>query len=157
MPGPLDLSNAEIDQYSIKHYVQSGLAALGWDTVFVDQVRDGWPVYEEIEVPGVYVLLENGEPAPYELGSHGNGETAHCFIYGENDAQRTRLADTIKDFFRDTIPIFNFVDGNETSPEINDYFVTDSVRWEKIASTAITPDKEKWRSVVTATLRRQVA
>lgn len=157
MPGPLDLSFSEINQYSITHYVQSGLAQLGWSTVLVDQVRDGWPVYEQIATPGVYITIDNGEIAGFELGSHGDQLQTFVFIYGQNSAQQVRLAETIEHMFRDTIPIFDFVDGNETSPAITDYFVTDSVRWEKIPSFTTTPDKEKWRSVVTATLRRQVA
>lgn len=156
MPGPLDLSNAEIDQYSIQYYVQSGLDALGW-TVPVQQITDGWPVYEQIETPGVYVIVEESEVAPFELGSHGKQRTLFAHIYGQNDAQRTRLAETLEDMIRDIVLIYDFVDGNETSPDVLDEFVTDSVRWEKIPAISTTPDKEKWRSVVTATLRRQVA
>lgn len=156
MPGPLDLSNAEIDQYSIEYHVQSGLDALGWE-VPVHQVTEGWPVYEQIEVPGVYVIIEESEVAPFELGSHGKQRQAFLYIYGANDAQRTRLAETLEDMVRDIMLIYDFVDGNETSPDVLDEFVTDSVRWEKIPSIQTTPDKEKWRSVVTATLRRQVA
>jgi len=156
MPGPSDLSNAEIDQYSIQRYIQSGLDALGWSIV-VHQVTDGWPVYEQIETPGVYVSLEESEVAGIELGSHGKQRQLFVYIYGQNDAQRTRLAETLEDTIRDIVLIYDFVDGNEANPDVVDQFQTNSVRWEKIPSITTTPDKEKWRSVVTATLRRTVA
>lgn len=156
MPGPNQLSESEIGQYSITHYISSGLASLGWSTVTVDQIRDGWPVYSELEVPGVYVLCEESQIQGFELGSHGKQVSALFYIYGENDAQRTRLADTIEDMVRDIIPLFDFTTGNETSPTIKDYFETVSVRWEKVPNLTNAPDKEKWRSIVSAILRRQV-
>lgn len=157
MPGPSTLSQAEIDQYSIQFYVQSGLDALGWSTVTVNQVLDGWPVYEELSPPSVYVLCQDSDLSGLELGSHGKSRTAFLYIYGENDAQRSRLADTIQDLVRDIIPIYNFVDGNETSPTITDNFETDSVGWEKIPSITADPKNQKWRAIVTARLRRVVA
>lgn len=156
MPDPTTLSKAEIDQYSITYHIQSGLAALDWDTVTVDQMRDGWPVYEEVRVPGVYVFVVDSTPAGFELGSHAKQRRAFIHIFGENDAQRTRLADTIEDMIRDIIPVYNFVTGNETAPVIGDYFATDDVGWEKIPSLTSSPEKERWRSLVTATLRRVV-
>jgi hypothetical protein len=157
MPGPSVLSEAEINSYSLAYHVQSGLAALGWDTVFVDQLTDGWPVYSELEVPGVYVFVQDSTPSSPELGSHGKRVNALMYIYGQNDAQRTRLADTLEDMIRDIMPVYDFTTGNETSPTIKDYFETESVRWEKIPNLTNAPDKEKWRSVVSALLRRQVA
>ena len=157
MPGPTTLSQAEIDQYSIQYYVQSGLDALGWSTVRVNQVMNGWPVYEELDVPGVYVICDASDLAGVELGSHGKSRTAFFYIYGENDAQRSRLADTIQDMVRDTIPIYEFVDGNETTPNSSEFFETDSVGWEKIPSTTADPKNEKYRSLVTARIRRVVA
>jgi len=159
MPGPTTLSQAEIDQYSIQYFVQSGLDSLGWTTVQVIQVMEGWPVYEDLVTPGVYVLCENSDLAGLELGSHGKSRTAFFYIYGENDAQRTRLADTIQDMVRDIIPIYNFTDGNETSAELSSSqsFETESVGWEKIPSTTSDPKNQKWRAVVTARLSRDVA
>lgn len=156
MPGPHELSDAEINEYSIKYHVQSGLTALGWD-VTVDLIRDGWPDNEELSVPGVYVTVNTSEVAGYELGSHGKQIQALAYIYGANDSQRTRLADTIEDQFRDIVPIYDYIDGNEDSPDISGYFETDSVRWEKIPTLSIVPDKQKWRALVSAFLRRQVA
>jgi hypothetical protein len=155
MPGPTTLSESEISQYSISYHVNSGLTALGWN-VFVDQIRDGWPVYSELEVPGVYVLCEESEVRGYELGSHGKQVNALFYVYGENDAQRTRLADTLEDMVRDIMPIYDFTTGNETSPTIRDYFDTVSVRWEKVPNLTNAPDKERYRSVVSAVLLRQV-
>lgn len=157
MPGPTDISEGEINQYSITHFVASGLNSLGWTTVKVKQVADGWPVYEELSAPGVYILCESSDLAGFELGSNGKSLSVFFNIYGENDAQRTRLAETIQDMVRDIVPIYNFVTGNETSPEISDHFVTDSVGWEKIPSLTTSPEKEKWRSLVTAELRRVVS
>ena len=157
MFGPTQLSDAEIDQYSITHYVASGLNAAGWTTVSVDFVRDGWPDYDDLGVPGVYIDLTDSNVAGIELGSHGKSRIVSFYVYGANDAQRNRLADSVENTVRDVIPFYDFVDGNETSPDIAGYFLTDSVRWEKIPSVSTTPDKEKWRAVVTATLRRQVA
>lgn len=154
---PTTLSDFEIDQYSLTRHIQSGLAAAGWTSVTVDQSRDGWPDYEELRVPGVYVLMQTSTPAGYELGSHAKQRTAFIHIFGKNDAQRTRLGESIEDMIRDVVPIFNFVTGNETDPDFLEYFETDEVRLEKIPSLTITPDKEKWRSIVSATLRRVVA
>lgn len=155
-PTPTTLSDAEIDQYSATYFIQSGLSALGWDTVTVDQVRDGWPVYEEISVPSVYVELRSSTPAGYELGNHGKERIVFFHIYGANDAQRIRLAETIENMIRDIIPIYNFTTGNEASPTINDYFVTDDVGWEKIPTLSILPEKSRFRAQVFSTLRRVV-
>ncbi len=157
MPGPTELSQAEIDSYSIQLYVQSGLDALGWSTVQVLQAMEGWPVYEELVTPSVYVICEASDLAGLELGSHGKSRTAFFYIHGQNDAQRTRLADTIQDMVRDIIPIYNFTDGNEADPTIDQFFETESVGWEKIPSTTSDPKNQKWRAVVTAVLNRDVA
>lgn len=154
---PETLSDAEINQYSLTHFIESGLTASGWTTVTVDQARDGWPDYEELVVPGVYVYVENSEVTGFELGSHGKTIQAFIYIYGENDAQRTRLAENIENMVRDTVPIYGFVTGNETSPIVADYFETENVRSEKIPTLTIAPDKEKFRARVSAQLRRQVS
>jgi hypothetical protein len=156
MFNPNTLSEAEIDQYSFTHHIASGLDALGWSTVMVNQVRDGWPEYSEIAVPGVYVSIRSSTPAGFELGSHGKSRAVEIAIYGENDAQRIRLAETIENIIRGEVPIYNFITGNEDSPTIDDYFVTDDVGWDKIPSLSITPVKQRYRSIVSATVRRVV-
>jgi hypothetical protein len=104
----------------------------------------------------VYVSLQASTPAGFELGSHGKSRAIEVVIYGENDAQRVRLAETIENIIRGVVPIYSFITGNETSPTIDDYFVTDDVGWEKIPSLSITPQKQRWRSSVSATVRRVV-
>jgi hypothetical protein len=66
------------------------------------------------------------------------------------------LAETIENMIRDIVPIYDFTTGNESSPTIGDYFETDDVRWEKIPALSIAPEKQRWRSLVSATLRRVV-
>lgn len=156
MATPTDLSQAEIDNYSIRHNIELVLAAQGWTTVQVFDVNDGWPEYEELYTPGVYVLLNESETVrvPYELGSHAKQWSVFIHIFGENDAQRVRLAETIAEMFRDIVPIYDFVDGNEANPDVVDYFETDSAGWRKISVTKNAPVKERYRSVVRASLRR---
>lgn len=158
MPDPYTLSAGEIDTYSITHYLSTQLAALNWTTVTVTDVSDGWPVYEELKVPGVYISLGDSRAmAPFELGSDAKRRLVSVDIFGQNEPQRTRLAETIEDLFRHEIPIYNYVTGNESDPAIADYFVTDEVGWRKLPAFTDTPAKERWRSVVSATLRRVVA
>lgn len=154
---PTTLSQAEIDEYSIRHHIELVLTADGWmPPVEVFDVSDGWPVYENLYVPGVYVLVQEGEAVhvPYELGSHAKRREVFIQIFAKNDAQRVRLAEKISDMFRDIIPIYDYVTGNETTPSVAAEFETDSVGWRKLTQTRNTPTKERWRSVVTASLRR---
>lgn len=161
MPDPLTLSQAEIDTYSIVHYLQSSLADLDWLTVTVTDVANGWPVYEELKVPGIYVELgDSRAQAPFELGSLAKYRTVTVFIFGQNEPQRIRLADTIEDLFsEDAIPIYDYVTGNEDDVDLTvvDHFVTDEVGWRKLPSFNDTPDKERWRALVRAELRRVTA
>jgi hypothetical protein len=158
---PTELSQAEIDSYSIRHHIKLLLAAEGWTTARVFDLSDGWPEYQDLYTPGVYVLVEASDAAwvPFELGSHAKRRQAFAHIFGENDAQRVRLAETISEMFRDIVPIYDYVTGNEEDEDLtaSDYLETDSVAWRKLITTRNTPDKEKFRSVVTATLRRVAA
>lgn len=156
MASPTELSQAEIDSYSIRHHIETYLADNNWTTVRVFDVADGWPVYEDIWLPGVYLQLEGTDTVlvPYELGSHAKRRRVYIHIFGENDAQRVRLAESIAEMFRDIIPIYDYVDGNETSPDEVGYFETDNAGWRKLIQTRNTPTKERFRSVVSATLRR---
>jgi hypothetical protein len=156
MASPTTLSQAEIDSYSIRRFIESTLAADNWTTVRVFDVADGWPVYEELYVPGVYFQLDGGDTVlvPFELGSHAKRWRVFVNIFGQNDAQRVRLAETIAEMFRDIVPIYDFVTGNEANPDVVDHFETDNAGWRKLISTRNTPDKERWRSLVSVTLRR---
>lgn len=149
------LSVAEISEYSIRHYIQNRLTAWNWN-ITVKPSDEGWPDYETLEPPEVYVELRTTEPAGVELGSHGSRFLVIVNVFGANEAQRTRLAELItKNVFRDTVPIFNFITGNEDDPErTGEYFITDDVSWTKIPSAYTAPDTRRWRSTVTATLRR---
>ena len=161
MASPTELSQAEIDNYSIRHHIELLLAAEGWTTARVFDISDGWPEYQDLYTPGVYVLIEASDAAwvPFELGSHAKRRQAFVHIFGQNDAQRVRLAETISEMFRDIVPIYDYVTGNEEDEDLDtsDYFETDSVAWRKLITTRNTPDKEKFRTVVTATLRRVAA
>jgi hypothetical protein len=149
------LSVAEISEYSIIHYIQERLTAWNWNIV-VKPNDEGWPEYETLEPPEVYVELRTTEVAGVELGSHGSRFLVIVNVFGENKAQRTRLAELItKNVFRDTVPIFDFVTGNEADPApTGGYFITDDVSWSSIPSAYTAPDTRRWRSTVTASLRR---
>src|SRR5574338_316927 len=140
------LSVAEISDYSIRHYIQSRLTAWNWN-ITVIPMDDGWPDYDEVALPAVVVELRTVDVAGVELGSHGSRLLVLVHIFGQNDAQRTRLAELItKNVFRDTVPIFNFVTGNETDPDpTGEYFITDDVGWSKIPTAYTAPDTRRWR------------
>lgn len=161
MTSPTELSQAEIDNYSIRHAISLTLADQGWNTVQVFDVDDGWPDYEELVVPGIYVLIDetNTVLVPYELGSHAKRRMVFVHIYAKSNSQRVRLAEMIADRIRDILPIYNYVTGNEETDDLDvvDYFETDNAGWRKIIQTRQTPVKERFRSVVTANLRRVAA
>ena len=91
MPNPTTLSEAEIDSYSIRHYLTLQLAAESWTTVKVFDVSNGWPVYEQLYVPGVYVLVDNSRARiPFELGS--NAKRRQIFIEPRLELVRQHLA-----------------------------------------------------------------
>ena len=148
------LSFAEIDEYSIRYYIQDRLSAWNW-TLEVKPMDDGWPEFEDVRAPGVYVDVQHRDASGVELGSMGSGLIVVVQIIGQNPAQRTRLAELIKGIFRDTVPIYDFVTGNEDPPTpTGEYFITDDVGWDKVPSTYTDPDKKRWRANVTAELRR---
>lgn len=148
------LSNAEIDEYSIRHYIQDRLSAWNW-RVNVKPMYEGWPDFEEVDFPGVYVDVRSRDVTGIELGSNGSELLVLVQIIAENSAQQTRLAELIKNIFRDTVPIYNYVTGNETDPSpTGEHFITDDVGWEKIPSAYTGPDRQRWRAQVTAELRR---
>lgn len=149
------LSVAEISEYSIRHYIQDRLTAWNWN-ITVLPMNDGWPDYDEIVLPAVAVELRSLDVAGVELGSHGSRLLVIVHIFGENEAQRIRLAELItKGVFRDTVPIYNYLTGNEEDPvATGEYFITDSVGWEKIPTAYTAPDTRRWRAIVTANLRR---
>lgn len=144
----------EISEYSIRHYIQNRLNAWNWD-IEVKPTDEGWPEYETLMPPEVYVEIRTTEVAGVELGSHGNRYLVIVNVFGVNEAQRTRLAELIRKVFRDTVPIFDFVTGNETDPEpTGEYFITDDVSTTKIPSVHTAPDTRRWRSSITASIRR---
>ena len=149
------LSVAEVSEYSIRHYIQTRLTAWNWD-IDVKPMNDGWPDYDEIALPAVVVELRSVDVAGVELGSHGSRLLVLVHIFGENEAQRTRLAELItKNVFRDTVPIYDFITGNETDPvATGEYFLTDDVGWSKVPTAYTAPDTRRWRATVTANLRR---
>lgn len=149
------LSVAEISEYSIRHYIQDRLTAWNWN-INVAPMDDGWPVYDELVLPAVAVELRSVDVAGVELGSHGSRLLVLVHILGDNEAQRIRLAELItKDVFRDTVPIYNFVTGNEVDPvATGEYFITDDVGWQKLPTAYTAPDTRRWRAIVTANLRR---
>jgi hypothetical protein len=149
------LSVAEISEYSIRHYIQTRLTAWNWN-IDVKPMDNGWPVNEEVVLPAVVVELRSVDVAGVELGSHGSRLLVLVHIIGANEAQRTRLAELItKNVFRDTVPIYNFITGNETEPDATgEYFLTDDVGWSKLPTANTAPDTRRWIAVVTANLRR---
>lgn len=149
------LSVAEISEYSIRHYIQNRLTAWNWN-IAVKPMDDGWPENDVLAPPAVIVELRSVDVAGVELGSHGSRLLVIVNVFGVNEAQRTRLAELItKNVFRDTVPIYNFVTGNETNPvATGEYFITDDVGWTKIPTAYTVPDNLRWRASVNATLRR---
>lgn len=149
-------SNAEISEYSIRHHLDQKLSDFGWDLT-ISPSDEGWPGYESIAPPAIYLFLREVQDAGVELGSDGGEYTVLTYIFGKNEAQRTRLAELIRNVFSRGIPIYDYVTGNETSPSPTGEYLEapqDSVGWQKIPHTYDAPDAERFRSVVTATLRR---
>jgi len=152
-----DLSLLEIDRYSITHALRLELAAQGWD-VPVDMVTDNWPTAEQVVLPSVWVLMDFSRTAPWELGSHGKEREVFIHIYANHDSERDRLAETICDIVRDIIPIYDWQDGNEETPDVVSHFNTEGdVEFRPIRAAANAPDKERWRAVVQAALTREDA
>lgn len=155
MIGPTELSNIEIDRYSIRKRITDELVAAGWTDTFIDLVDDNWPVGASIVVPGIYIQTDDNENAGYELGTDGRRLEVFVNIYGANDADRWRLSEALMSIFRRLIPIYEYVDGSELDPPQVGYLDTEDVDYRPIKSLATTPDAERWRSVVHATLLRE--
>ena len=149
-------SAAEISEYSIRHHLEKRLADFGWDLDIMSS-DEGWPGYESIVPPAIYFFLREKADAGVELGSDGGEYITFTYVFGNNEAQRTRLGELIVKIFDRGIPIYNYVTGNETDPVPTGEYLeppVDSVGWEKIPHTYDAPDAEKFRLVVNATLRR---
>lgn len=149
-----EIQAAEQSEYSIVDHLNTRLSALGWNLT-VRPADGGWPDYDPLVVPGVYVDLSDVDTTGVELGSDGSRNLCLVMIYGKNDAQRKRLAELVRQTFNRTIPIFDYDTGNETSPNpTGEYFITDSVGWRKLPSPYTASDNQQWRALVTANLRR---
>jgi len=154
MAGPSTLSGAEIDRYSVVKALTDALIADGWD-VDVQLAQDDWPVGVEINPPQVFVLFGPSENAGFEIGSFGLRHDLFMHIYGKNDADRVRLAEAIKDLFRKNIPIYAYVDGTEANPAQVGFLDTEDVDYRPVQVPSTTPDTERWRMVVHATVLRE--
>lgn len=150
------LTPAEIDEYTITDHISQRLVALGWNlNATPTSVMDGWPDYDTLAVPGVYVEITDIDKQGVEMGSAGHRTLCLVHIFGKNHSQRVRLAELIRDMFARTIPIYSYTTGNEESlTPTGEYFITDSVGWRKLPSPLTASDKQQWRAQVTANLRR---
>lgn len=155
MPGPNSLAAANVDLYSVRLCVQSGLAAAGWTAIPVKLATNGWPTADEIKPPVVYVAFGDNSVAGVELGSHGKQRDVNLYIYATNDPMKINLAEEITNLFRDDqVSVLNFVTGRETSPASIDRYAVDEVGWRPVPMPASAGDVDKWRATVRATLRR---
>lgn len=144
----------EVSQWSIEHHLNKRLAAFNISTQVIP-ANEGWPDYESVSVPSIYLFVGESSVDGVELGSDGSEYIVNLFIFARHDTERTRLGYLMKDIFRKTIPIYNYVTGNEVDPEpTGEYFITDDIGWQKISHIYNAPDAERWRAVVTAVLRR---
>lgn len=158
MPGPSSLSAAEVDLYSIRLCVQSGLAADGWTgakSVPIKLAQNGWPKPEDITLPSVYVAFGPSDVAGVEMGSHGKARDVRLHIYGNSDPMATRLAEEIVNLFRDDqVSILQFTSGSEVSPPSVGRYEVDEAGWRPVPMPASATDVDKWRALVSVTLRR---
>src|SRR5574338_1491457 len=129
------LTDSDVSDYSIRHHLERRMAAFGY-FIPIHSSDEGWPVYEELQRPSIYVWFGESANRGVELGSEGSQYIVSVQIFGRNDAERTRLADLIKKVFVRTIPIYNYVTGKEIDPDpTGEYFITDNVGWTKIPHT----------------------
>jgi hypothetical protein len=154
--GRTTLTTAEIDLYSIRLCVQSGLNANGWGgAVPVKLASNGWPKADEIVPPVIYVAFSESTIAGYELGSNGKRRDVTLEIYAHNDPTRYSLAEEVTNMFRDgVVTPLAFVTGNEASPAANGVYAIDGVRWRLVPMPSTAADVDKWRARVQATIRR---
>ena len=158
MAGPTSLSAAEVDQYSIRLCVQSGLTANGWtgsNAVPVKLAANGWPKPEAITLPSIHVHVPDGALDSPELGSHGKRREVKLYIFAPNDPSKIRLAEEVTNLFRDgTVSILNFVSGSEVSPASVGRYDVPEVGWRSIPMPTDAAEVDKYRATVSATLRR---
>jgi hypothetical protein len=148
------LTDYDVSEYSIRNHLTKRLNAQGYFIRIISQ-DEGWPDYEKLQRPSVYLWVGESEDTGVELGSDGSRYIVAVQVFAKSDAERSRLAELIKTVFKRTIPIYNYVTGNEPDPEpTGEYFLTDSVGWNKIPHIYNAPDAERWRAVVNAVLRR---
>ena len=144
----------EISEYSIRKHLTERLEAFNI-RIPITPADEGWPDYESVSIPSIYLFVGESQDEGVELGSDGSEYIVNLYIFAKHDAMRTRLGYLMKDIFRKTIPIFNYVTGNEADPEpTGEYFITQNVGWQKIQHVYNASDAERWRSVVTAVLAR---
>lgn len=152
--GRYSLSTAEIDLYSIRLCVQSGLASGGWNFP-VKLANNGWPVGSEIKPPIVYIGFDESAVAGVELGSNGKRRNVVIEVYASNDPMRYSVAEDIINLFRDgKVAPLAFVTGSESSPAADGVYNVDTVRWRSVPVPASAADVDKWRAKVFATIRR---
>ena len=162
MPGPTAISNVEIDLYSARLSIDSGLNANGWTAVEVKIAQNGWPTANELTVgqsagpvAELYVSFLDNQVVGYELGSHGKARDLFVHIYAKNPAARDRLAEEVTNIIRDDgLDIFAFVTGNEPAPSATGRLTAESVRWRQVPMPSSAPLSERFRAVVIADLRR---
>ena len=146
----------EVSEYSIRNHLAQRLPAFNL-RVPIYSSNEGWPDYETVQRPSVMLWVGEVNDEGLELGSGGNRYIVTAHVFANNDAERSRIGSVLKDIFKKTIPIYNYVTGNEVSPDpTGEYFRTDDVGWQKIPHVYNAPDAERWRAVVTATLARIV-
>lgn len=144
----------ELSEYSIRKYFMDRLPDFNIHTP-IFPVNEGWPDYETLQVPSIGIWVGESNLSGVELGSSGRQYPVILYIFAKNDAERTRLGDLIVDIFEKTIPVYNFVTGNEENPQpTEEYFITDEAGWRKIPHIYNAPDAEKYRALATAIVRR---
>ena len=168
MPGPSALSTVEIDWYSAKLSITSGLNANGWSqdpkSVDVRLVENGWPSDTELalyndahtDLPRVIVLLSmpNNSVAGFELGSNGKKRDLHADIYAYNEALKLRLAEEIVNLVRDDgLKVYDFTTPSSPTATTERYAV-DELTWRAIPAMSTAPDVDKHRAVVRVVYRR---
>lgn len=144
----------EISSLSVQKHLSERLLAYNMRTP-IRPSDEGWPDYETLVPPMLMVWLGEVNDRGVELGSDGSQYIMSVYIFARSDAERTRLGAVLKDIFRKTIPIFNYVTGTESDPEpTGEYFITENVGWRPIPHIYNAPDAERWRAVVNATISR---
>lgn len=144
----------EISEMSVRNHISKRLLAFNMRTP-IHPADEGWPDYETLRPPLLVLQLGEVANAGVELGSDGSRYTVAVYVFARSGPERTRLGAVLKDIFRKTIPIYNYVTGTEVDAEpTGEYFITDDVGWTPIPHIYNAPDAERWRAVVNTVLRR---